>query len=99
LVGLVTIMAIVYLVGIFRGQSAGAMKVVAVVSLVVGLLLGYVTGSGYQMGAQPLWNTPMLPLAYLGTDLALAAAIYGAVTAGAKDAGEAAGKRCALYCV
>lgn len=98
-VGLVAIMAVVYLVGIVRGLSAGAMKVIAVVSLVVGLLLGYVTGSGYQMGAQPLWNTPMLPLAYLGTDLALAAAVYGAVTVGAKDAGEAASKRCALYCV
>ena len=84
-VGLVAVMAIIYLVCAAREVSGGAVKAVAVISIVVGLLLGYVTGSGYQMGAMPFWNTPLLPLAYLGTDLALGAALYGLIAAAAKD--------------
>ncbi|MCI8367644.1 MAG: dimethyl sulfoxide reductase anchor subunit, partial [Eggerthellaceae bacterium] len=48
-VGLVAVMAIIYLVCAAREVSGGAVKAVAVISIVVGLLLGYVTGSGYQM--------------------------------------------------
>lgn len=80
-VGLVAVAAIVYMVCTAREVAGTAIKVVAVIGIVVGLLLGYVTGSGYQMGAMPSWNTPALPLAYLGTDLALGAAIYGALAA------------------
>lgn len=87
-VGLVAVVAIVYLVCASREVAGTAIKAVAVIGIVVGLLLGYVTGSGYQMGAMPFWNTPALPLAYLGTDLALGAAIYGALACRDEDQGN-----------
>lgn len=76
MVGITVILSIVYLVAVIREAGELSLKVIAVLSIIFGLLLGYVTGSGYQMGAQPLWNTVILPLAYLATDLALAGAIY-----------------------
>lgn len=89
-VGLVAVMAIVYLVCTAREVAEATVKAVAVIGIVVGLLLGYVTGSGYQMGAMPYWDTPALPLAYLGTDLALGAALYGLLALAAKDNAQGA---------
>lgn len=75
MVGCAALCAIVYLVLVVRGGAASAIKVVAALGVLSGVLLGFVTGSGYMMGSQPAWNTVLLPFAYLGTDLAAGAFI------------------------
>ena len=76
MVGLNVIVGIVYLVMVIKETGELSLKVVAALGILFGLLIGYATGSGYQMGAQPMWNTVLLPLCYLVTDLALAGAVY-----------------------
>lgn len=88
MVGLTFIFGLVYLICVVKEAGAGACKLFAALSLVAGLLLGYVTGAGYQMGAQPHWNTVLLPLAYLGTSLALGSALYVALALAFKGEGE-----------
>ncbi|MCD8315997.1 MAG: dimethyl sulfoxide reductase anchor subunit [Eggerthellaceae bacterium] len=76
--GLTVIVGIVYLI-LDRANSRIAARVLAIIGLVFGLCLAFVTGNGYVMEAQPNWNTITLPLAYLGTDLAAGALVYTAV--------------------
>lgn len=96
MVGLTTFLCIVYFVCLLKEVDARACKVVAVLSILSGLALGFVTGDGYRMGAQPLWNTITLPLAYLGTDLAAGGALYLAVITGLKDTADVGRRPLAL---
>ncbi|MCR5582561.1 MAG: dimethyl sulfoxide reductase anchor subunit [Eggerthellaceae bacterium] len=77
--GLAVIVALIYLIAIRGGNFGGASKALGVCGIVVGLLLGFVTGNGYVMQAQPAWNTIALPLAYLGTDLPMGAFTFLAI--------------------
>ena len=49
----------------------GAVRVVAVLAVIFGVAIGFFCGHGYVIDAQPTWSTETLPLAYLGTSLAL----------------------------
>lgn len=90
MVGFAFVIGVVYLVCAVKEVGAGALRVVGVLGIIAGVLLGYVTGSGYQMGSQPNWNTVLLPLAYLGTDLACGGALFLAICAASKAEGEPA---------
>lgn len=56
-----------------RGGNATARKAVGVVGILAGVILSFVTGSGYMMDSQPLWNNIALPLGYLGSGLSMGA--------------------------
>ena len=59
----------------------GAVRVVAVLAVIFGVAIGFFCGHGYVIDAQPTWSTETLPLAYLGTSLALGAFAYDAIAA------------------
>ena len=77
LLGCSFVVACAYLVVTKEGKQSAASKVIAVIGIVAGLAIGFFCGHGYVIDAQPTWNTEVLPLAYLGTSLALGALVYG----------------------
>ena len=66
------------------------MRVVAVLAVIFGVAIGFFCGHGYVIDAQPTWSTETLPLAYLGTSLALGAFAYALVAATAKTPADKA---------
>lgn len=72
--GFDVIVAIIYL--LVKNAGEGALKVLGVLAIIGGVLIAFVTGNGYVMESQPHWNTITLPLAYLGTALAMGGALY-----------------------
>lgn len=85
MIGITAIIMIVYLIVLKRSaEAAGARKALAVLGIIAGLLLAFITGHGYVIEAQAAWNTELLPLAYLGTALALGAFIYQSCAISAK---------------
>lgn len=83
MIGVNVIVIAVYLLLSRRESSAAA--AMGYVGIVCGLLLGFVTGNGYVMQAQPLWNTFALPLAYLGSDIAMGVALFATLLVVRKD--------------
>lgn len=67
-VALATILAFLYVVA---RRKRSAVKPVAVVALVVGLVFPFVMGHAYLMGARPAWNTWFLPVMFVGDALAM----------------------------
>lgn len=76
LIGITCVLMVVYMVLLKRGAAESALKAVATVGGVFGLLLAFFTGHGYVIESQATWNTELLPFAYLGTSLALGAFLY-----------------------
>lgn len=76
MVGLVSLASIVFLVAARRKVSSTALKGIAAVSGVCGLILSYATGAGYMMDAQLTWDTPLMPLGYMATAATAGAALY-----------------------
>ena len=76
LIGIVCILMIVYMVLVKRGASETGIKAIGAIGAVFGLLLAFFTGHGYVIESRALWNTEMLPIAYLGTALAFGAFVY-----------------------
>ena len=68
----------------------GAVRVVAVLAVIFGVAIGFFCGHGYVIDAQPTWGTETLPLAYLGTSLALGAFAYALVAAATKTPADKA---------
>ena len=66
MLGVNAIVAVAYVLTA-RGESANATKIVGIVGIVTGVAMTFVVGNGYVMEAQPNWNTPALPFAYLGS--------------------------------
>lgn len=80
LLGATFVVVAVYLVLVRRGSAdAGAVKAIAVIGLILGLMLAFFCGHGYVIEGQPTWNTNLLPCAYLGTCLACGAFAFGLV--------------------
>lgn len=65
----------VYGILILRNASKTALKTVAVIGLILGVIFSYICGSSYMMAARPTWNIATLPLAYLGTAAAAGTAV------------------------
>lgn len=76
MIGVTVIVMLVYLVALKRGASSGACAAIGVVGIIAGLLLAFFTGHGYVIQSQAAWDTELLPVAYLGTSLALGAFVY-----------------------
>lgn len=76
LIGIVCIFMVVYMVLVKREVSESGIKVVGAIGAIFGLLLAFFTGHGYVIESRALWDTEMLPLAYLGTALAFGAFTY-----------------------
>ena len=94
LLGACFILGAAYLIVTREGEGGGA-KVIAAISVVAGVAIGFFCGHGYVIEAQPTWNTETLPLAYLGTSLVLGAFAYAGVAWGMfkdKAADELGGK-------
>lgn len=75
-----------------RSNVTTPVKVLAVLGIVLGLMLGFFCGHGYVLEGQPTWNSETLPLAYLGTSLACGAFLYGTIVALKGDEKEFGGK-------
>ena len=88
LIGITCILMIAYLVMVGRKAAENAITIVAAIGGVFGLLLAFFTGHGYVLESQMAWNTELLPLAYLGTSIALGAFLYAVCAAGFKVAAE-----------
>ena len=81
------VFGIIYLF-VAKGEKAGvAEKIVAVLALLSALVFCYVTGSGYVIEARAAWNTPMLPMAYFASDIAMGATLYAFLEGKAEVAG------------
>lgn len=76
LVGLLAVCALVFALMVKREMRGGALKAVAVIGMVLGVLMAFMAGQSYIMAAIPAWNTELLPLGYLGTAVAEGAAAY-----------------------
>lgn len=59
-----------------REAGAGACKAVGVIVGIVGFVLSFSVGMSYMMASRPSWNTPLLPLGYLGTAIPLGIAVF-----------------------
>lgn len=75
-----------------RSNATTPVKVLAVLGIVLGLMLGFFCGHGYVLEGQPTWNSETLPVAYLGTSLACGAFLYGTIVALKGDEKEFGGK-------
>lgn len=71
LLGITLIVAFLYLVFLKRGASKTILNVLAILGIVFGLLLAFFCGHGYVMQSRPMWDTELLPIAYLGTAFAV----------------------------
>lgn len=76
MLGVTFVVAAAYAVCVKRAASAGACKALGVVAGICGLVLAFVCGHGYVIEARALWNTNLLPLAYLGSALPVGAFGY-----------------------
>ena len=99
LLGANFILGVAYLVLVREENTGGAVKAVAVLSVAAGLAIGFFCGHGYVIEAQPTWDTETLPLAYLGTSIALGAFAYAALAYAAdkSDAAAELGGRMQLF--
>ncbi len=85
LLGLLAVVAIVFAVLVKRQAGAGVRKALALVGMVLALAFTFSCGSSYLMASQAAWNTPTLPLAYLGTAAASGTAVWAVLTAVLKE--------------
>lgn len=93
LLGANFIIGVVYLILTREDKHTSALKVVAVLALIFGISIGFFCGHGYVIDAQPTWNTETLPIAYLGTSLALGAFIYAFFAVLAKESDRELGAK------
>lgn len=74
------VVAIVYLVVAFRGASDTVLRVVGVVALVLGVLMGVAAGHSAALG-RASWCGWVLPVSYVGSALAMGGSLFGSVMA------------------
>lgn len=70
------VLVLVYAILLKKGDASTSHKGIALCCAISGALLALVTGSGYVIPAMPAWNTPLLPLAYLGSACAMGAFLF-----------------------
>lgn len=64
LMGLTSLMILVYIVVTYLGYSAQVRKIVATIGLVFAVILAFAMGTTYLLPARPAWNTWLLPFLY-----------------------------------
>lgn len=67
LIGVDALLAIIYFLLVRREGNAAARRIVAALAVIMGVVFPFSCGSSYMMSSQLAWNTPLLPLGYLGT--------------------------------
>lgn len=60
------IVILALLVAVVKNASAGVLKALAVLGLVVAVVLPFITGHAYVQGSRPAWDTLLLPVMYVG---------------------------------
>ena len=88
MLGVTFVVAAAYAIALKRQAGAGACKALGVVAGVCGLVLAFVCGHGYVIEARGLWNTNLLPFAYLCSVLPVGAFGYLACGVAAKEADD-----------
>lgn len=88
LLGVCFVLAGAFAILVKRESSQVALRAIAVLGIVFGVLLLFFCGHGYVMASRPAWNTVTLPLAYMGTSLAGGAFAYGVVCVALKAGWE-----------
>lgn len=73
------VVVLAYAIVLKREAAASALKVLAVLAIVAGLVLAFVCGHGYVLQSREYWDTELLPLAYMGTVLPVGAFLYVAL--------------------
>lgn len=76
LVALLCAFTFVYALLKKRQASAAACKAAGVIVGIVGFVLSFSVGVSYMMASRPSWNTPLLPIGYLGTAIPLGVAVF-----------------------
>lgn len=89
LIGCFCVCVAIYAIMVKRGVSESARKVVVVIGAAFGIALSFMAGESYMMEARPNWNTPLLPLGYLGTAIPAGVAAYLTVVAARKEIDDA----------
>ncbi len=89
LIGVDAVLAVIYFLMLRREVSGLPRKVIAVLALLMGPIFTYSCGSSYMMDSQLSWDTPTLPLGYLGTAVPAGAAIWVLVNFYAKEGDDA----------
>ncbi len=88
LLGLLVVVIVAYIVLCRRKASHGAVKVVALLGMVLAVALSFAVGNSYIMSSRPAWDTITLPLAYLGTASTTGASLYLLIAAAAGKPGD-----------
>lgn len=83
---------VAYLLVRRRSKATAPLRVLSVLGIVLGLMLGYFCGHGYVIEGQPTWNSETLPLAYLGSSLACGAFLFALISALKGEGDELGGK-------
>lgn len=88
-VGLVCLTVAAYLFAWKREASAAVQKGILVCGAVLSVLLALMLGYSYMMPARPMWDTILLPLAYMLTSASSGCAAYVVVAAIGKESSGA----------
>ncbi len=67
LMGLTSLMILIYIVVTHLGYSAQVRKIVATIGLVLAVILAFAMGTTYLLPARPAWNTWLLPFLYVAS--------------------------------
>lgn len=87
--GLAVVCAIAFALCLARGSESGA-KVCAILGIILGVVLDFVLGHGYVIEARALWNTNLLPLAFLFSGLTAGGFLFVEFARAFKDEGAEA---------
>lgn len=80
LIAIAGVFAIAYLVTYERNKTAR--RACIAIAAIAGVVLSFMVGDSYVMSSCANWDTPLLPLAYLGTTMAPGIALYCALAKG-----------------
>lgn len=92
LLGANFVVMLAYLLVGKRSKATTPLRVLGVLGIAFGLLLGFFCGHGYVIEGQPTWNSNTLPLAYLGSSLACGAFLFALISALRGEGDELGGK-------
>lgn len=89
LTGLLALATIIYIVLIKRNASQSAIKVIAIIAGILGIVLPAATGCSYLMEGRPGWDTPLFPLACIATTGVSGLSVYLTILAVKHDEDDA----------
>ena len=85
LIGVLVVLAAIYLIMLMRKSGESGTKIVGVVTMVIALIFPFMCGYSYMMEARQAWMTIALPLSYWATAAAAGAGLNLLLKGVAKD--------------